>query len=481
MELDAASRDELLAIIAFLQSIMAVQEERIAALQARVKELEDRLALDSHNSSKPPSSDLARPRPQARRQSTGKRPGGQPGHKGRTLRMVEHPDEVVEHRPHQCAACGTPLAGVSASGVERRQVIDVPPLKLHVVEHRCDQVACPCCGEVTSGAFPPEVVQPVQYGTRLDALSVYLVTYQLLPYERTQALLSDLFGAAPSPGTLQKTVQQGADGLVDVEGQIKQAITQAEVVHFDETGLYVEGQREWLHVASTPHLTHYGWDDHRGKVATDAIGILPAFQGWAVHDGWSAYLLYEGCQHGLCNAHHLRELNFVAEQSGQAWATAMKELLMTMNVQVTQAKAAGQTELEDGIRQALEARYQAILAEGLALNPAPVEPRPPGRPGRRKQSKAKNLLDRLSRHQEAVLAFMHDFRVPFENSQAERDIRMVKVQQKISGCFRSGQGATAFCRIRGYLSTLRKQGRPMLAALEGLFSGNPPLPALMAE
>lgn len=481
MELTSASRDELLAVITTQQVVIRAQAEQIAVLEARVKALEDRQAQDSHNSSKPPSSDLGRPRPRSLRPLSGKKPGGQPGHPGQTLRLVEQPDEIVEHRPEQCAACGRSLAGVPESKAERRQVIDLPPMQLEVIEHQAASVACPGCGEVTSGAFPPEVAQPVQYGPRIQGLGVYLVTYQLLPYERTHDLIADLFGAGPSAGTLQTAVERGAAGLVEVEGQIKQAISTAEVAHFDETGFHIGGQRDWLHVASTPELTYYAWHHHRGKAATDAIGILPGFAGWAIHDAWSAYLTYDQCQHGLCNAHHLRELTFVEEQDQQTWATAMKELLLAIHAGVAEAKAAGRTELDDATRQAFEARYQEILDEGLARNPPPAEPRPPGQRGRCKQSKAKNLLDRLSRHRSAVLAFMGDFRVPFENSQAERDIRMLKVQQKISGCFRSDQGATAFCRIRGYLSTLRKQGQPMLTAMERVFTGTPLVPTLRAE
>lgn len=481
INLTNATRDELLRIIADQRAIIAMQAQVIASLQARVQELEDRLAVDSHNSHKPPSTDSARPRPRSLRQPSDKKPGGQPGHPGQTLRLVDRPDRVTKHRPDKCAGCGTSLADMEPAGVERRQVIDLPPLQFEVVEHRAEHISCPCCGQSTVGTFPPEVAQPVQYGPRVQALGVYLQAYQLLPYDRTQDLLQDLCGTAPSTGTLQTAMERCATQLVEPEARIKEAVRKAEVAHFDETGFYIGGKRHWLHVSSTPTLTYYGWHPNRGKAATDGLGILPEFGGRAIHDGWSTYFGYEDCEHGLCNAHHLRELTFVEEQHQQPWATAMKDLLLTIKGRVDEAKVVGRTDLDVGTLQGFEDRYRQILSEGLVQNPPPEEPRPPGQRGRRKQSKARNLLERLSNHQPSVLAFMHDFRVPFDNSQAERDIRMVKVQQKISGCFRSDHGATAFCRIRSYLSTLRKQGHPMLTAIERAFTGNPLLPALVPE
>ncbi len=473
MDLTNATRDELLAVIADLQT-------QVVALQARVKELEDRLALDSHNSSKPPSSDSGRPHPRSLRQPSGKRPGGQPGHPGHTLRLSETPDRVIEHRPSHCGACGMVLADVAPTGAERRQVVDLPPLTLEVVEHRAQQVPCPRCGQMTPGSFPPEVAQPVQYGPRLLGLGVYLVTYQLLPYDRTHQLLGDLFGAAPTSGTVQAAVERCAAGLVEVEGSIKEALRTAQVAHFDESGCYVGGKRFWVHVACTQWLTHYAWHPKRGKEATDAIGILPQFRGCADHDGWVPYWQYVQCRHALCNAHHLRELTYLVEQQ-QPWAEAMITLLLTIKAEVDAARAAGAASLDTVTKQGFTARYVQIVGEGLALEPSAAKPRPAGQRGRRKQSKAKNLLDRLQQHQDAVLAFMHDFRVPFDNNLAERDLRMLKVQQKVSGCFRSDEGATAFCRIRSYLSTLRKQGHALLGAITSIFTGSPLLPAFGAE
>jgi transposase len=480
---ETASREELLQIIAaqqatirLLEERIAVQEQTIAALTARVKELEDEAATDSHNSSKPPSGDHPK-RTGSLRKPSGKRSGGQPGHPGSTLRMSETPDRVIRHRPAQCRACGASLEGAQAQGCERRQVVDLPPMQLEVVEHRAETMVCASCGAETTAAFPPEVTQPVQYGPGIQALGVYLRVYQLLPSERTCELLEDVFGSAPSEATLQAAVERCAAGLADTETAIRRGVQQAGVAHCDETGVRVEGKRRWLHVASTERLTHYGWHPKRGKEATDAIGILPRFQGTAVHDGWSPYRQYE-CSHALCNAHHLRELTFVEEREGQSWAGQMKDLLVAIKQHVEQEQAAGAERLDAATGHAFEERYQQVLDNGLGANPPPAEPRPPGKRGRQKQSKAKNLLDRLSLHRREVLAFMYDFRVPFDNNLAERDLRMMKVQQKIAGCFRSEDGATAFCRIRSYLSTARKQSQRVLPAIQQVFAGAPFAPSL---
>lgn len=483
MDRGTASREELLQLIAAQQATIraleeriAVQEQLIAALTARLKELEDQLAADSHNSSKPPSSDHPK-RTGSLRKPSGKPSGGQPGHPGSTLRLSETPDRVIRHRPALCQTCGASLEGGQESRLERRQVWDLPPIQLEVVEHQAETTVCASCGAETTAAFPPGVTQPVQYGPRILALLVYLRVYQLLPSERTRELLEDVFGSAPSEATLQAAVERCAAGLVDTETAIRQGVQQAVVAHCDETGVRVEGKRRWLHVASTEWLTHYGWHPKRGKEATDAIGILPRFQGTAVHDGWNPYRQYE-CSHALCNAHHLRELTFVEEREGQPWAGQMKDLLVAIKQRVEQEQAAGAERLDGATEQEFEDRYGWILDAGLEANPAPAEGRPPGKRGRQKQSKAKNLLDRLSAHRREVLAFMYDFRVPFDNNLAERDLRMMKVQQKIAGCFRSGDGATAFCRIRSYLSTARKQSQRVLPAIEQVFAGSPFAPSL---
>lgn len=489
-----AGPETLLAVVEALLDRQGQLEAVNATLMARVKALEDRLARDSHNSSKPPSSDLGRPKPAPRSLrpapgETGRSPGGQPGHPGSTLRRAVAPDHLLVQRPAQCGACGHSLVGALDSQVrldaERRQVIELPPLALVVTEHRVAHVSCPGCGAETAGRFPGGVTQLVQYGERLKALAVYLHAYQLLPYGRATELLDDLFGAGgavPCARTVEAAGLAAGAALAPVEAAIVAALRGVAVAGFDETGVRVDGHREWLHVAGTAHLTHYTIHPRRGTVATDAMGILPGFTGTATHDAWAPYLTYTGCTHALCNAHLLRELTFLHEREQQAWADELATLLVTAKDLVDTARAAGHDVLDEVTLATLGAHYDHLVAQGRAANPplVPAAPPPAGPPkrGRPKQTTAQNLLDRLTTHRHAVWAFAHDFRVPFDNNQAERDLRMMKVQQKIAGGFRSATGAATFARLRGYISTLRKQGLPVLAALQSVFAGSPLMPAL---
>jgi transposase len=462
---------------------IATLREQVAALLDRVRELEARLAKDSHNSGKPPSSDgLKRqlPRTRSLRRASGKRTGGQLGHPGETLHLVAEPDVVEEHRPAVCATCQAVLDETAeVVGVERRQVRDLPPVRLQITEHRALRVRCPACRHVSDGAFPAEAPSRAQYGPRLRALAVYLVDQQLLPSERTCEVLADVCGAPLSEGTLTVWLQQSAEALEPVEEAIKGALGQAAVLHHDETGVRRAGKLAWAHVTCTDRLTHDAIHPKRGREATAAIGILPTYTGVSVHDGWKPYQAYMTCRHALCNVHHLRELTYLEEQYQQTWATQMKALLREMKVAADDARAQGASHLVSALRAAFVARYEELLASGLAANPPPVR-RPEGQRqrGRLKQSPARNLLERLWLGQEQVLAFLDDLTIPFDTNQAERDLRMLKTQQKVSGGFRSEAGADAFARTRGYLSTLRKQGVELLDALRTLFVGAPLYPAL---
>ncbi len=456
----------------------------IDALTARVQQLEDRLAKNSRNSSKPPASDdPPKPKPKSSRprNSGKKKPGGQEGHPGTTLSLVEDPHHVVLHDPEECEGCGESLSEAEfASGHERRQVVDIPPLlALEVTEHRARRKRCSGCGHSTTASFPAEVsARGVGYGPRIKALCVYLMNYQLLPYERASELLEDLFGGpAPGAGTLHSALGSCFEGLKDTEEAIKAGLAEARLGHFDETGLRVCEEGMWVHVASNTKLTHYAVHRKRGSEATEEIGILPSFRGVAVHDGLTAYGKYEQCEHALCNAHHLRELTFVEEEHEQRWAGEMKALLTEIEEAVREEAASGGRRLAPETEGEFERRYREVLEAGLAANP---EPERTGKRGRPKQTEGKNLVDRLGKHREAVLRFMHDFGVPFDNNQAERDLRMIKVRQKISGGFRTEEGAAAFLRIRGYISTVRKQGKNVLAALERVFMGEPFIPNLQS-
>lgn len=455
--------------------LIAQMQQQLAALSEHVQTLQGQLKKDSHNSHLPPSSDRFVRQPKSLRKPSGKKAGGQAGHQGTTLSLTDTPDEVIVHPVEVCEECQHDLHAVASQPVERRQIIDVPLKRVVVIEHQAERKCCPSCQHVTEASFPHEVKAPVQYGVGVGAIAVYLVQGQLLPYERTCEVLHEVLGASLTGGTLKTLVDRCAEHLAPVEQQIKEHVQQAAVLHQDETGLYVCGQRSWLHVSATEQLTHYAVHAKRGKDALEAIGILPGFTGVSVHDGWRAYQSYP-CRHGLCNVHHLRELTFLSEVLHQAWAGEMITLLLDLKHAVEQARSQEHIHLHPLEVHDWKTRYVALLAEGYQANPLPAEP-PPKRKGRRKQSPARNLLDRLSTQQEAVLAFLDDFAVPFDNSLAERDIRMVKVQQKVSGCFRSLGGAQAFCRIRGYVSTLRKQGLSVLNALQATMLGHPVLPS----
>lgn len=453
-----------------LFGLFTAMQEQIAVLTTRVKELEDRLGKDSHNSSKPPSSDGLGKKPVSLRQKTDRKPGGQPGHRGKRLEFCAQPEEVVLHAPARCQECGTGLETVEGHTDARRQVYDLPPQKLVVTEHRTEHKCCPNCGLCNLGTFPQEVTAQVQYGPRVKALGVYLLNFQLLPFQRIAGLFADLFDASLSPGMLFCAQQEASTRLERVVITIQKALQKTAVAHFDETGFRVCGHLHWLHSASTPRLSHYSWHQKRGKVGMDAGGVLPSFSGRAVHDGYASYQQY-ACRHALCNAHHLRELTALYEQAGALWARDMRHLLVEIKQAVNQAREQGRKRLPILQEAHFEGRYRKLLREGLADNP--LSGAVPGKRGRPKQSVARNLLDRLDKHGDQVLAFMYDFAVPFDNNQAERDVRMMKVQQKISGTFRSTEGADAFCRLRSYLCTLQKQGKSLLSALEHLFRGNP--------
>ncbi len=454
--------------------LMQQMHTQISSLTQQVQAWQERQAKDSHNSSLPPSSDRFTRKTRSLRKKSEKKAGGQEGHRGTSLVWSSLPDEIIEQSVEQCEACQHDLREVTACQVERRQVHDVPPPRRLVQEYRAEYKQCPVCQHITAARFPPEVVAPMQYGPTIGAMAVYLVQQQLLPLARAAEVMGDLLGIQMSEGTICTLIQRCAANLTDVEQHIKAALVKAEVIHQDETGLYVQGKRSWMHSTSTPTLTHYHVDTSRGHEALDAIGILPQFHGVSIHDRWKSYFLYE-CEHALCLVHVLRELVFLAEEQHAGWAADLKELLLDMKTATEQARAAGKRWLHPLEVVAWEAAFLRVLDDGDRLTPRATAP--PGKKGRCPQSAARNLLDSLRTHQKAVFCFLEDLRVDFDNNLAERDLRMIKVQQKISGCFRSLAGAQAFSRIRGYVSTLRKQGLPLLSALQSTLCGHPLLPS----
>lgn len=451
---------------------------RLDASEQRVRQLEERVAKDSHNSSQPPSSDgLNKPKPKSLRTPSQRPTGGQPGHPGHTLRWVEKPDRTVLHGVERCAGCGRSLAPQAPDRVDRRQVFDLPEPKLEVTEHQAEVKTC-ACGWVNRAAFPPEAAAPVQYGLRVKSVAVYLKDYQLLPFERLTEILRDLFACGTfSEGTLANHGAACSRRLEPVDEIIRAQAAAAAVAGFDETGVRVTGSLHWLHTVSTRGLTWYFAHKRRGRQAMDAADILPGFRGCAVHDFWDSYLKYD-CEHAFCNAHLLRELIFLWEEQSQKWAQAMIDHLLAIKAAVATARDAGLVALPDTHLECFHKRYLRIVEAGYAQNPALEPPSGPQRRGRRKQSKARNLLDRFRDHPDGILAFMRNFSVPFDNNLSERDLRMMKLRQKISGTFRSFNALVEFCRIRGYVATARKNGLNALDALRRVFAGEPFVPVL---
>jgi transposase len=473
--------EEQLAHQQALHTSLADALERLEEASARIKQLEGQAAKDSPNSSKPPSSDRFKEpvrKTTSLRQKSGKQSGGQPGHRGNTLRMVERPDHRVLLTPATCHHCQQNLAEAKLCRRERVQVFDVPSLGLQVTEYQVEVKACPCCQAETRAELPEGLtLAAAQYGPNVKTLAVYLACVHLLPLARVCQILADLFDTTFSQASVLAACQQSATSLLPVLQRIKTALQSSRVIHNDETGFRVNHKRWWLHVACTCWFTLYLAHPKRGNEATEAMGILPTFRGTSVHDSLSCYLHYR-CLHALCGVHYLRELTFIWEQFDQGWAKEMKALLVEIKAAVEQARQQGSTSLPQLSQQDFERRYRELVQTGLAANPPPHKP--PGQRGAPKKSEALNLLLRLQRYQDLILRFMQDFEVPFDNNQAESDLRMMKLRQKISGCFRTEAGVSLFCNLRSYLSTMRKQGVELLTALRSAMVGSPLLPPLLA-
>jgi transposase len=458
----------LLLRIQDLEDSLRTSREKAEKLEQEVQDLKGRLAQNSSNSHRPPSSDNPdKPRPKSLRQSSSRKPGGQPGHPGQTLQQVKEPDHVAVHPLEICPQCrGRAVGEELAIDYETRQVFDLPKKLLEVTEHRAEVKCCPECGETVTADFPAEVTAPAQYGSRFEGLMVYLNQYQLLPCDRLCQLSEDIFGQPLSTGTVTNAPARLYEQLECFEQALAVQLPQAAVVHVDETGLRVANARYWLHVASTAKLTFYGVHAKRGTQGIDSFGILGACRGWLIHDHWKPYFSYDQCLHALCNEHLLRELKFLWEEQQQEWAHRLSDLLVSLHQQREQQGQFSARQFQQARRQ-----YRAIVQAGRRLHPP--------QSGRGKQSKAANLLDRLEDFEENILAFLWHEQVPFTNNQAEQDIRMMKVRQKISGCFRTLHGARVFCRIRSYISTCRKQGLNIWCGIEMAINGRPFIPSVL--
>ena len=418
----------------------------------------------------PPGSDGLKRRTKSLRGKSGKKQGAQNGHVGKGLAQVENPDVIVPHAPKNCQKCGSNLESVNGTCAEKRQVFDIPEPKIEVTEHHAVEKQCPCCGEVSRGVFPENVKGPVQYGERVQALATYFANQHFIPVDRVCQIFGDVFALPISPGTCANIDIKLYHQLAPFEQELKINLLAAKVLHFDETGMKCEKKLYWVHVASSQVATFYTIHPKRGTEAMNDAGILPHFQGTGVHDHWSPYFTYEKMTHGLCNAHHLRELAFIEEHEKESWAKEMKDLLGFARKEVEKYYA--EQALPQGILKQIEGEYTRIISAGFEYH-ALLAPLPQSKRGKQKQRDGKNLLDRLSEKRDCVLRFIYDFSVPFTNNLGEQDIRMVKLKQKISGSFRTVSGSQIFCRIRSYISTARKQGWRIWEALADAIKGNP--------
>lgn len=474
---DKPSYDELAALVVELSAQLAETRAQLERANARIAELEAQLGKDSANSSKPPSSDgLAKPPPRSLRGRSGRRPGGQAGHQGQTLCQVAVPDRTERHEPGCCRGCGAGLAGAPEAGLERRQVFDLPPIQLKVTEHQLVKRRCRC-GTVTTADAPAGAVAPVQYGPNLAAIVVYLYVGQFLSKDRTARALAELFGTPLSAGTVAAMTARAAAGLGAFTGRVRARLAEAEVAHFDETGLRVAGRTRWVHSASTGEYVLITVHDRRGVEAMDAAGVLPAFTGIAVHDGWAPYDTYDKATHARCNAHVLRELQGVLDhhlarggEGAWCWAAQAADALRTMKRLVDKALARDGT--LDTLDQARITGAKHAFRSAARLGAKATAAR------RNDLEKEHNALARrlLAKHDDH-LRFTTDARVPFDNNPAEREIRMIKIRQKVSGCLRTLQGAEQFCAIRSYLATTAKHGLGLLDVLTRLTNRRPWLPS----
>ena len=491
--------EQLTGRIARLEEELSNRVRQVYQLNQQLKDLskqlkearqQTRLAREAHlatviknsqNSSLPPSTDTGK-RTRSLREKSGRKPGGQLGHRGASLSLVEQPDRHMVHTPQTCHLCGTSLSNSDVVGSERRQVHDLPPQKIEVTEHQVQTKVCGRCGIKNKAKFPSGINAPVQYGEGVRAVAAYLMGYQLLPYDRCAETMNDLFNCRLSVGTLATILKECVSEMVDPLLLIKEGLKKSEVIGVDETNLRVHQKQEWVHVSSTDHLTLLVYDRNRGTTAIEKVGILSGYKGVCVHDGFSAYDQYRQCRHGLCNAHIMRELNYVIETNKPVWATEMRKLLLEIKAAVSKADETGKKRLALRQKKEFLSQYDRIVSEAGRL----YEPlkRKKGRATTRRPKEspiaaaARKLVNRLGTKRDEILLFMRDFRVPFDNNQAERDLRMLKVKQKVSGCFRTEKGADEFCQMRSYISTMKKQGHGVMETIKSVFAGKVLMPAL---
>jgi transposase len=463
--------EELAELVVAQAAEIALLKARIIEQDARIADLERRLGMNSKNSSTPPSSEgLGKPSPESLRKPSGRKPGGQPGRQGRTLRQVADPDEIVRHEPSCCQGCGDTLAAAAQTGFTRRQVFDLPPVRVRVVEHQLISRQC-ACGAVTTADAPESVNAPVQYGPRILAVIVYLYMGQYLSKNRTAKAMAELFDTPVSEGTVGSATARAANDLSAFGITVADRIAAADLAHFDETGFRAAGKLHWLHSASTAMFTAITCHRRRGKIGMDAGGVLPRFTGTAVHDAWAPYDTYPQITHALCNAHVQRELVAVTEYHDDnptasgieswCWAQQVIDSLLVLKDHADGSPTPVAPETLAHHRQSI------VHAARIGVTDSPQ-----GKVGDKHRALARRLIHRI----EDYLRFATDPTVPWDNNAAEREIRMPKLRQKVSGGMRTLTGAEHFAALRSYIATTGKHGIDTLDALTKLTTGNPWIP-----
>jgi len=468
------NQDEMLKNI-LLELEQLREENRL--LKEEIKELKEQLNKNSRNSSKPPSTDNKfKEKVSSKSKNRNKKRGGQKGSKGNNLKKSDSPDKIKVLEDTVCKNCKHSLKEVEVKSISSKQVFDIPKVEMQVTEFQQYQKICPCCKTVNKPEFPTGLNSYVQYGENIKTLIAYLNTYQMVPYERIGELVEDFTLHKMSTGTIYNILENFHNKLKVFEEKSKESLLKSAVIHVDETGTKVGGKLHWSHVVSTSVLTYYMIHEKRGSKAIDDMEILPLFEGVAVHDHWKAYNKYE-CEHSFCNAHILRELNAVIENENLLWANDMHTLLTRMNKYIYSLKEKGKISPSKGKIQQFYQQYDDICKSAEQYYPPPLEiPKSKRKP---KQSKSKNLLDRLIEYKDETLRFFINLLVPFTNNLAERDLRMLKVKEKISGCFASFKGVEIFNRIRGFISTMKKNNRSVLKELANVLNGEVYMPVLV--
>ena len=467
------NQNKLLEKIIF--ELAEIKKENIE-LKAEIKRLNEIINKDSKNSSKPPSTDNGFKDKANSKAKKKKLRGSQIGSKGTNLKKVDNPDIVKILVVPNCKNCNHNLEEIDSKLISTKQIFDIPKIKIEVTEFQQHSKICPYCNLTNKPEYPKNLKSYVQYGDNIKGLVTYLNTYQMIPYERISELIEDFISHKISNGTIYNMLNTFYKKLEPFENNVKELLIKSKVINLDETGTRVKNKLHWTHTVSTSKLTYYMIHKKRGSEAMDIMKILPSFKGIAVHDHWKPYNKYN-CTHSFCNAHHLRELMGIVQNENVRWAKDMHSLLINMNNYIYKLKENNKLSPSKGKIGQFYTQYKKICQSALKFYPPPNKiPKTKKKP---KQSKGKNLLDRFILHKNGILMFFTNLLVPFTNNLAERDLRMIKVKEKISGCFASFKGAQIFNRIRGYISTVKKNNRSVLDELRNALRGEYYIPNLV--